>query len=189
MKFDAVNLRGGPSFLIATQNSELKGIKVALVMTVINSVQTVGGVTVSPKNGIAATALGYSYSGLYTPYDQLKYGIKTYIDDDAYTGYNNLKTKLPSLKYAIYGFSSFSLDDGSGCTSISLDVTIDTVNSLTVSTNLKTFMKSVVVQADLYFPQLASVCSPGIDFNAISITTAVANAGGVTLPQTLTRSA
>lgn len=104
------------------------------------------------------------------PYDAAKYGIKSIIDDDLYLNYNNLRTKLPSVKYAIYGFSSFALDDGSGCTSISLDLNIDTVSSLTVSTNLKTYMKTVIVQADLYFPQITSVCSPGIEFNKIAWT-------------------
>jgi hypothetical protein len=66
------------------------------------------------------------------------------------------------MKYAIYGFSSFALADGSGCTSFSLDLTLDSVNAFTVSTNQKSSLTKVVIQSDQYSPRIQSLCSPSV---------------------------
>lgn len=60
----------------------------------------------------------------------------------------------------IYGLSSFQLKDGSGCSSFNIDVSIDSVNSLTVRMNQASFVENVVIQGDVYFPQIVGVCTP-----------------------------
>jgi hypothetical protein len=162
---------GGPVFTITNQNSELKGIKVAIVLTVINPVYGANAL----NNGFAATDLSYSYSGLYAPVDTAKYNIKTLIDKTA--GYNVLQEKIPSVKYIIYGLSSFALADNSGCSSFNIDVSVDSINSYTVSLNQKSFVSNVVVQADLYFPQTFGVCSPGVEFTSLKSDVTSAGAG------------
>lgn len=71
--------------------------------------------------------------------------------------------------------SSFALADNSGCSSFNIDVSVDSINSYTVSLNQKSFVSNVVVQADLYFPQTFGVCSPGVEFT--SLKSDVTNAG------------
>lgn len=94
--------------------------------------------------------------------DPEDFNIRTPIDNDPYANYNNLHERLPVVKYAIYGFSSFALDESSSCTSFSLDLTIDSVSALTFSTNQKANVNSIVIQSDQYFPQTRGVCSPGV---------------------------
>ncbi len=127
---------GGPVFTIENFSGELQGIKIAIVMSVINP--SFG--TNAARNGMQATNLGYSYSGLYTVMDPKKYNIKTMIDNDMAQGWNNLHERLPANKYMIYGLSSFQLKDGSGCNSFSIDVSIDSVSSLTVRMNQASFV-------------------------------------------------
>jgi hypothetical protein len=114
------------------------------------------------SNGFGASTLSYSYSGIYHLVDPTKFNLKSIIDTKVDSNYDNLHEKLPAVKYAIYGFSSFALADGSGCGSYSMDVSFDTVNSLTVMNNQKAYVVDVVVQADMYFPQTIGVCAPGV---------------------------
>jgi uncharacterized membrane protein YcgQ (UPF0703/DUF1980 family) len=127
-------------------------------MTVINPAYG----NTAARNGFDAKTLGYSYSGLYTMIDPKRFNIKNIIDDDNTKNYNNLHEKVPVNKYMIYGLSSFQLKDGSGCSSFSVDVSVDSVNSYTFSTNQATYLENVVFQADIYFPQTVAVCSPGV---------------------------
>lgn len=133
-------------------------------MTVINP-QT--GAT-AKDNGFAAETLSYSYSGIYTVVDPAKYNIKTVIDESQ--AYNKLHEDLPVVKYVIYGFSSFALADGSSCTSFSIDAALNSVSSYTISLNQKSYVTNVVLQADMYFPQIQGVCSPGVEFEKLTMT-------------------
>lgn len=166
--YNVDNVRGGPLIDIANQNGELKGIKIAIVMTVINPQY---GDNAPVDNGFGAGTLSYSYSGIYTQVDPSRYNIKTVIDKSQ--AFNKLHEDLPAVKYVIYGFSSFALADGSGCTSFSLDATLNSVSSYTISLNQKSYVKAVTLQADLYFPQTQGVCSPGVEFD--TLTTSVAD--------------
>jgi len=161
IKFSVSSTRGGPVFTIVSQNSELKGIKIAMVLTVINPAYGPN----SANNGFSAEDLSYSYSGLYAPVETAKYNIRTLIDKS--TGYNVLQEKIPSVKYIIYGLSSFALADNSGCSSFNIDVSVDSVSSYTVSLNQKSYVSNVVIQADLYFPQTKGVCSPDVEFTSL----------------------
>jgi hypothetical protein len=157
---------GGPVFTIENFSGELQGIKIAIVMSVINP-------SFGPnaaRNGFESTNLGYSYSGLYTVVDPNKFNIKTIIDNDMAQGWNNLHERLPANKYMIYGLSSFQLKDGSGCTSFSIDASINSVSTYTLSLNQAQFVENVVIQADIYFPPTAAVCSPGTEFSSVGYT-------------------
>jgi hypothetical protein len=145
----------------------LRGIKLAIVLSVINPLTRVAPWVAD--NGFGAQNLGYSYSGLYQEIDPLDFNVKSLIDNDKFDEFNNLHERLPVVKYAIYGFSSFNLADGSGCTSFSLDLTLDGVNALTVSTNQKSSLTDVVIQSDQYFPQTQAVCAPGVEFSKLAI--------------------
>ena len=72
--------------------------------------------------------------------DPKKYNIKTMIDTDITQGWNNLHERLPANKYIIYGLSSFQLKYGSACNYFSIDVSIDSVSSLTVRMNQASFV-------------------------------------------------
>ncbi len=165
IKFEYTTDKGGPKYEIDTQNDELKGIKLAIVLSVVNPL-TLTGVA---DNGFGAANLGYSYSGLYQAIDPTDYNIKSLIEDNKLNKYNNLHERIPAVKYAIYGFSSFKLKDGSGCTSFSLDLTLEGVNALTVSTNQKDSLSQVVIQSDQYFPQTKAVCAPGLEFSKLAV--------------------
>ena len=65
---------GGPMYDIADQGNELKGIKIAIVFTVINPLSSTTG---APNNGFGAKDFAYSYSGLYSEINPAKYNIKT----------------------------------------------------------------------------------------------------------------
>lgn len=173
IKFTVSPALGGPVFTIINQNNELKGIKIAMVLTVINPVYG----TNSANNGFAAEDLSYSYSGLYAPVETAKYNIRTLIDKTS--GYNVLQEKIPSVKYIIYGLSSFALADNSGCSSFNIDVSVDSVSSYTVSLNQKSYVSKVVIQADLYFPQTKGVCSPDVEFTSLKSAVTIAIPGGI----------
>lgn len=164
IKFQYDATTGGPKLAIENWSSELKGIKIALVMTVINPIAGTADNVVG--NGFGAEELSYSYSGIYFPLDSTKFNIKTVIDK---TVGNQLHERLPVVKYAIYGLSSFTLSDNNTCTSFSLDVSIDTINALTLTTNQKAYVSDVVIQGDFYFPQTQGVCSPGVEFSTLAI--------------------
>lgn len=115
------------------------------------------------RNGFDSI-LPYSYSGLYNPVDPLTFNIRTLIDDDPDNDHNNLHENLPTAKYKIYGFSKFELKDGSGCSSFSLDLSIDTPNSFTITLNNKDFFQNLIFQGDIYFAQTSGVCTPGVEF-------------------------
>ena len=149
----------GPIYYIENQNNELQGVKIAVVFSIVNAMSSTAG---AADNGFGATQLTYSYSGLFADAAPEKFNIKTLIEDNKYDGYNNLHERLPVVKYAIYGFSSFALADGSGCTSFSLDLTLDSVNAFTVSTNQKSSLSKVVIQSDQYFPRTQGVCTPSV---------------------------
>ena len=83
-KYDVSN--GGPIFSIENFSGELQGIKVAIVMSVINPSYGPN----AARNGIDAQLLGYSYSGIYTLVDPKRYNIKSMIDTDSTKGWNNL---------------------------------------------------------------------------------------------------
>ena len=70
----------------------------------------------------------------------------------------------------IYGLSSFQLKDGSSCISFNIDVSIDSVNSLTVRMNQASFVENVVIQGDIYFPQIVGVCTPVTEFSKVAFT-------------------
>ncbi len=167
IKFTYAVAAGGPQYTIDNQGGKLVGIKLAVVLSVINPLTR--GDPFVPDNGFGSTSLGYSYSGLYQEIDPLDFNVKTIIDNNKFDKFNNLHTRLPAVKYAIYGFSSFNLAAGSGCTSFSLDLTLDGVNALTVSTNQKSSLTGVTIQSDQYFPQTQGVCTPGLEFSKLAI--------------------
>lgn len=139
-------------------------------MSIVNPVNTDGNNNwFAPDNAFGATQLSYSYSGLYTSVSPTKLNVKSPIETNPFTGYNNLHERLPVVKYAIYGFSSFALKDGSGCTSFSLDINLDSVNSYTISTNQASNVESIVIQSDQYFPQIEGVCTPGVEFTDLKV--------------------
>lgn len=131
----------GPSLMIDNMNNELKTIKVALVLTVINPIQPAAALK---NNGFDATTLSYSYSGLYSDIvSPSRFNIKTIIDNTDSTSFFRLKEKIPGVKYMIYGFNSFALKDQSGCSSFSMDLNIDTVNSYTITVNQAAYVEQV----------------------------------------------
>lgn len=163
-KYDVAT--GGPVFSIETFSDELQGIKVAIVMSVINPSYGPNAL----RNGFEAAALSYSYSGLYTVVDPKKFNLKSIIDDDISNGWNNLHETLPVNKYMIYGLSSFQFKDGSDCNSFNIEVSIDTVSTYTLKLSQASFVENVVIQADVYFPQTVGVCSPVAEFSKIAYT-------------------
>lgn len=121
-------------------------------------------------NGFDSTTLSYSYSGLYSDIiPASKYNIKTIIDKTDGNSFFNLQEKLPAVKYAIYGLNSFALKDASGCSSFSMDLSIDTVNSYTITVNQAAYVEKVAFEADIYFRPIQSVCSPNVVFTDLYI--------------------
>jgi hypothetical protein len=170
----------GPQLQIEHWNNELKTVKVALVLTVINPV------TGALNNGFDSTTLSYSYSGLYSDIvPASKFNIKTIIDNTNGDSFFNLKEKLPAVKYAIYGLNSFALKDASGCSSFSMDLSIDTVNSYTITVNQAAYVEQVAFEADIYFRPIQSVCSPNVVFEDLYINTITPSALTPPAPQNL----
>ncbi len=106
--------------------------------------------------------LSYSYSGLYSVVDTTSYNVEKLIDSALDANYNNLYEKLPTTKYSIYGLSSFTLAAGSGCTSFSIDVDLNTASSYTVTLNQASSVSNVVFQADIFTASTHTLCNPNV---------------------------
>lgn len=128
---------------------------------------------INPKYGTEAgtngfdSKISYSYSGLYSVVDTASYNVEKLIDSELDKNYNNLYEKLPTTKYSIYGLSSFTLAAGSGCTSFSIDVKINTASSYAVTLNQASSVSNVIFQADIFTTSTRTLCSPGVKFTSL----------------------
>lgn len=116
----------GPSVSFYNPNAAITFIKVAFVHSRFDwQLTNAGGGNVYPTD----STMIYSSSYVFT-------SVSTFNSPVAIIqgSFNNLYYHLPDTRYAIYGITNFNLPQGSGCTTIKLNVTLDSIDAYTVTT-------------------------------------------------------
>lgn len=147
----------GPNVAIYNPNSALEYIKVAFVISRFD--------IALPTYPMGNSLLQYSSSYIYTPVTTFNTAIPLHRGVNLNPNYY----QLPDARYAIYGITSFDLprNVATSCSVISVDATLNNVNSITVNT-ANSNPTNIYFVGDIFTVNVDNLCAPsnGLPFSS-----------------------
>ena len=156
---------GGPQVAFYNPNGAITFIKVAFVHSRFDYQFTFrsGSVTTTYPSG---SAMLYSSSYVFTNVSTFNSPVAINRPADTAAGialidnWNRRYYHLPDARYAIYGLTNFDIPQGSGCTTLKVNATLNSIDAYTIETPNANPTNMFFV-ADIFTKNIDQLCQPG----------------------------
>ena len=156
---------GGPQVAFYNPNGAITFIKVAFVHSRFDYQFTArsGSATTTYPSG---SAMLYSSSYVFTNVSTFNSPVAITRPADTAAGlalvdnWNRRYYHLPDARYAIYGLTNFDIPQGSGCTTLKVNATLNNIDSYTIETPNANPTNMFFV-ADIFTKNVDQLCQPG----------------------------
>ena len=150
----------GPRVAFYNPNLAITFIKVAFVHSRLDFHLTAAGAAPTATYPSGSVML-YSSSYVFTSVSE--FNVPVAINRGTWasaTEFNQLYYHLPDTRYAIYGITNFDIPQGSGCATIKVNATLDSIDAFTITTP-NANPANVFFVADIFTRNIDQLCQPG----------------------------
>ena len=148
----------GPQVSFYNPGQAITFIKVAFVHSRFDYYLTENGAVTTPSYPAGSVML-YSSSYVFTTVSTFNAAVAINRGTTA-ADFNRRYYHLPDTRYAIYGLANFDIPQGNGCSTILVNVTLDSIDAFTV-TIPNPNPENVLFVADIFTKNIDQLCQPG----------------------------